>query len=439
MNKNLFVKIIVDSVAFLTTVIGSSYIYSRLIRYDHNSDFELYIIGYIIYIVSLYGSKGYINHRDLVRISDLVASFKGAIVASIVFVAFLFFANMEFSRYLIISFSLFLPIATILGRLIANKVIAESFKYSSTERILIYGAGQKGREFQNLTKKFNTTFTICGFLDDSRGGDDIMGKFSDLSSVVIANNVNRLIVAIGHLSEEDVSKIFQETKNHKLKVSFIPTQTLMKNNHLKFRDFAGITMVANRNNEKNLIYSFTSRILDIVVAISALILSFPLFVGLFIYTRISDGGPIIFTQDRVGLDSKVFKLHKFRSMHIDSNQYERSPDSSEDPRITKLGKWIRKFSLDEIPQFYNVLKGEMSLVGPRPEMPFIVEQYSNFEKQRLSVKPGITGLWQISPGRKHDITDNLEYDLYYIENQSISLDIVLLALTGVFVLKTFTH
>jgi exopolysaccharide biosynthesis polyprenyl glycosylphosphotransferase len=439
MKKNLFVKIFIDSIAFLTSVIGSSYIYSSLIRYEHNSDFELYIFGYIIYIVSLYGSKGYINHRDLVRISDLVASFKGAIVASMIFVAFLFFAKIEFSRYLIISFSLFLPIATVFGRLIANKLIKDSFKYISTERLLIYGAGQKGREFQNLTRKFNAGFTVCGFLDDSKDGGDILGKFSDLSSIVVANNVNRLIVAIGRLSDKDVSKILHETKRHKLKVSFIPTQTLMKNNHLKFRDFAGVTMVANRNSEMNLIYSYTSRALDIAVAISALIVSFPIYVGLFIYMKISDGGPIIFTQDRVGLNSKTFRLYKIRSMYLDSNKYERSPDSSGDPRITKLGKWIRKYSFDEIPQFYNVLMGDMSLVGPRPEMPFIVEQYSNFEKQRLSVKPGITGLWQISPGRKHDITDNLEYDLYYIENQSISLDIVLLALTGVFVLKTFTH
>jgi len=112
-----------------------------------------------------------------------------------------------------------------------------------------------------------------------------------------------------------------------------------------------------------------------------------------------------------------------------------TPDSPFDPRITKIGHYLRRYSLDEMPQFLNVLKGDMSLVGPRPEMKFIVEDYGAVERERLRVKPGLTGLWQISYARQSQIHDNLDYDLYYIEHQSFLLDLVILSLTGVAVLK----
>ena len=146
-------------------------------------------------------------------------------------------------------------------------------------------------------------------------------------------------------------------------------------------------------------------------------------------------GPILFKQKRIGLNGKPFKLYKFRSMHSDSPKYAHCPDSSSDPRITKIGKWLRKTSIDELPQIYNVLKGEMSMVGPRPEMPFIVKSYNRIEKRRLVVKPGLTGLWQVSPHRNTEINHNLEYDFYYIENQSFILDLVILFMTAIFAVR----
>ena len=126
-------------------------------------------------------------------------------------------------------------------------------------------------------------------------------------------------------------------------------------------------------------------------------------------------------------------------MKVDSEKYAHCPENAKDPRITKIGKWVRKLSIDEIPQLINVLKGDMSLVGPRPEMPFIVDTYEPYEKKRLSVMPGITGLWQVSPARNSEIHDNPEYDLLYIEHRDFSLDILILILTIVFVFRSFTH
>jgi lipopolysaccharide/colanic/teichoic acid biosynthesis glycosyltransferase len=131
----------------------------------------------------------------------------------------------------------------------------------------------------------------------------------------------------------------------------------------------------------------------------------------------------------VGKDGKEFLLWKFRSMKVDVPRYEVSPQSSTDCRLTRVGRLIRRLSIDEIPQLVNVVKGEMSLVGPRPEMPFIVDSYDSIEYGRFIVRPGITGLWQISPARAFPIHDNLQYDLHYIQNQNLLFDCAIMLRT----------
>jgi lipopolysaccharide/colanic/teichoic acid biosynthesis glycosyltransferase len=121
---------------------------------------------------------------------------------------------------------------------------------------------------------------------------------------------------------------------------------------------------------------------------------------------------------------------KFRTMHIDECGDAVAPKNENDPRVTRFGRWLRRYSLDELPNFLNVLRGDMSVVGPRPEMPFIVDTYGALDRERLRAKPGVTGLWQISYARQDAIHSNLDYDLYYIENRSLLLDLVIVALTG---------
>lgn len=139
--------------------------------------------------------------------------------------------------------------------------------------------------------------------------------------------------------------------------------------------------------------------------------------------------PMIFIQERVGRNGKKFKMYKFKTMYVSTNPYEQKPNNGNDPKITPIGRILRKTSLDELPQFLNVLKGDMSLVGPRPEMEFIVNDYNEIHRERLKLRPGITGLWQISASRDKPIHENIEYDLYYISNHSILLDFVILIKT----------
>jgi lipopolysaccharide/colanic/teichoic acid biosynthesis glycosyltransferase len=179
--------------------------------------------------------------------------------------------------------------------------------------------------------------------------------------------------------------------------------------------------------------SLVKRYCDVVASLFLLIALFPLFILIAVLIKLDSPGPVFFRHHRVGKNGKHFVLWKFRSMGTGVPKYESSPRSVGDVRLTRIGRLIRRMSLDEIPQLINVLRGEMSLVGPRPEMPFIVAQYHSVECERLVVKPGITGLWQISPARAFPIHENLQYDLHYIRNQNFFLDcaIILRTVTAV--------
>lgn len=179
--------------------------------------------------------------------------------------------------------------------------------------------------------------------------------------------------------------------------------------------------------------STIKRVIDVLGSLLFLAIVSPLFVVIAIAIKLDSPGAVFFRHHRVGKGGKNFVLWKFRSMKTDVPQYETSPRSVTDFRLTRIGRLIRRLSIDEMPQLINVLRGEMSLVGPRPEMPFIVAQYHPVECERLNVKPGITGLWQISPARAFPIHENLQYDLHYVRNQNLVLDcaIILRTITAV--------
>jgi lipopolysaccharide/colanic/teichoic acid biosynthesis glycosyltransferase len=154
-----------------------------------------------------------------------------------------------------------------------------------------------------------------------------------------------------------------------------------------------------------------------------------------VLVKATSRGPVFFRHQRSGQGGKRFVMLKFRSMFVDTPKYGRSPESIQDHRITPVGRFLRRTSLDELPQLLNVLIGDMSLVGPRPEMPYVTETYSPIERRRLSVPQGLTGFWQLSGDRKFIIHEAIEYDLYYIENRGIFLDFAILLHTLFFAMK----
>jgi exopolysaccharide production protein ExoY len=209
-------------------------------------------------------------------------------------------------------------------------------------------------------------------------------------------------------------------------------------------DFAvRIEEFVNDSNTKGYYYQFPKRVIDIIVSLILLIILSPVFLIISIIIKINSSGPVIFRQHRIGFKGKIFTIYKFRSLKVNytngnsklnyqvSTKPEILVNSASDPRITSIGKFIRKTSIDEIPQLLNVLKGEMSLVGPRPLMPYqLLPNYKEFNEARILVKPGITGLWQISKrDQKNNINIMMPYDIDYIKKRSLILDFKILIQT----------
>ena len=171
------------------------------------------------------------------------------------------------------------------------------------------------------------------------------------------------------------------------------------------------------------------RCIDITFASTMLLLSLPFLPIICLGIKLSSPGPVLFNHKRIGRDGQPFTMFKFRTMHVAVDEYAEAPIQSDDPRIIPIGRFLRRTSLDELPQLWNVLRGQMSMVGPRPEMPFIVEDYEPWQRRRLAVTPGITGLWQILGRKDLPLHANLEYDFYYIQNRSVLFDLVILLKT----------
>lgn len=187
------------------------------------------------------------------------------------------------------------------------------------------------------------------------------------------------------------------------------------------------TTVQNQQKKLSAFYARQGKhLLDFVASLLLILIFSPLMILISILIKLSSSGPVFFTHQRVGYKNKLFFIYKFRSLHVDTPSYSEKPESNEDIRITSVGKWIRKTSLDELPQLFNVLRGDMSLVGPRPEMPFLAEKYEDWENQRHLVRPGMTGLWQLSPQRRGSIRDGISVDLEYIANLSLWNDFKIL-------------
>jgi exopolysaccharide biosynthesis polyprenyl glycosylphosphotransferase len=176
-------------------------------------------------------------------------------------------------------------------------------------------------------------------------------------------------------------------------------------------------------------YQVAKRVFDLALTLPVSLVFFLTYPLIALAIRLDSQGPVIFRQERVGQGGRVFILYKYRTMSVETSAYAEAPRQEGDSRVTRVGRVLRKTSIDEVPNLLNVLKGDMSLVGPRPEMPFIVEKYQEWQRKRLEVMPGLTGLWQILGRKDLPLHENLEYDFYYIKNRSLLLDFTILIRT----------
>ena len=322
-----------------------------------------------------------------------------------------------------------------------GKYIARGIKQ---RRILIYGAGETGKRLVKSIRNFpKLNYIPIGFVDDKKRLNtqitanplSVLGGLKDIPAIVKANKIDSLWIAIPRASRRKTLKVMEMCNSLGIPCSFVPSLNDLSLHSVQVDILDGVPLFGKRTLHITLFNRFVKRSFDIVLSIIVLILSAPFF-GLIMWLIKRDTpGPAIFKQKRIGLKGEEFTIYKFRTMVEDTPQYAFNPTSHDDSRITRVGRFLRRLSLDEFPQFWNVLKGDMSIVGPRPEMPFIVETYNDVHRERLNVKPGITGLWQISGDRALPIHDNIDHDLYYIEHQSPLLDLVIVVETVIFAIR----
>jgi exopolysaccharide biosynthesis polyprenyl glycosylphosphotransferase len=263
----------------------------------------------------------------------------------------------------------------------------------------------------------------------------VIGSFNDLEELVRKYGIDEVFVTITSLHTERFAQTIHKCRQLGIDFRFVPNLFDLKIQKLSISGLDGIPLLSIKAPNINPLYLLLKRAFDVFVSSLVMLVFSPVYLLISFLIKRDSPGPIIFKQKRIGIDGKPFKMYKFRTMWVSANPYDWTPATLEDKRITSFGKFLRRTSLDELPQFYNVLRGNMSIVGPRPEMPFIVEQYTELMRDRLAVKPGITGLWQISADRGKQIHDNIEYDLYYIDNCGFLMDLVIIIRTIYFAIR----
>lgn len=302
--------------------------------------------------------------------------------------------------------------------------------------IIIVGSGKLAKETADMLKNVeDIDYQISGFVKEHEktvptiDKNLFIGVIHHLPKLVREKQIQEIIFASEEIYHEDLLSII--VKYEHLGVSFKIVSNLFEviTDQVKLDNVSELPLIELPNAQESFLYNSLKRLIDLLITIPAFILSTPLFLGILAILHFKEEGSAVFTQERVGKKGKTFTLYKFRTMSSSSNPYEEAPFDEKDNRITPIGKWLRKTSLDELPQLLNVLKGDMSLVGPRPEMPFIVEQYQPWQKKRLDVKPGLTGLWQVVGRKKLPLQLNLEYDFYYIKHRSVFFDILIILKT----------
>ncbi|MGV8847678.1 sugar transferase [Tessaracoccus sp.] len=273
-------------------------------------------------------------------------------------------------------------------------------------------------------------------------GLPVLGAFEDVVHVIRSQGIKTVIFAEGSFaSPSEFQRLAWQLEEHRVQMMVVPTMADVSTERLEFSPIAGLPLVNVARPRALRSLRWTKRASDVAASLMLLLLASPILLATAIAVKLEDGGPVVFRQRRVGLRGEEFSCLKFRSMCVDAearvdalqSQNEGSGllfKMTDDPRVTRVGKFIRRFSIDELPQLWNTFQGDMSLVGPRPALPKEVAKYDSDTMRRLQVRPGLTGLWQVSGRSNLSWEDTVRLDLYYVDNWSAVRDLMILAKTA---------
>lgn len=436
------INVILDMILIFVAII-ISYVIRFYVLETHETFIKLAVyIRFCIFLIPIqfiiYSSFSlYSSFRSKHFHKEALLIFNANIILVLVILTLLFiFKIIDISRLVIFIFYIVYTFL-ILGKRYYLKKFLHSIRSKSynLKSVVIIGSGETACKYLSVIKE-NPEFgySYLGYVsnDSSMEGNNL-GKFKDLKRVLKSEKIDEIVCALdikdyNHI--EDVVSVCEQTGT---KISIIPFCYKFIPSKPYIDQIGNIPLVNIRKIPlDNIINSCMKRLVDVFGSIFLIILFSPVMIIASIGIKLSSKGPIIFKQERIGLNKEIFVMYKFRSMVI-NDVSDSSWSTDNDKRKTKFGSFLRKYSLDELPQLFNVIKGDMSLVGPRPEIPHFVR---NFQKEiplymvKHQVKPGMTGLAQINGFRGNtSIKKRIEHDIYYIENWSIVLDIYILFMT----------
>ncbi|QWU15798.1 Undecaprenyl-phosphate glucose phosphotransferase [Paenibacillus sophorae] len=350
-----------------------------------------------------------------------------------------FVREIDISRQYLTIYIGTIMLSTMLYRYVLKKML-KSFREKGFNRqfVLILGAGTLGRRiYDNLAQYPELGYEIIGFLDDYQSWDTldsqrykpILGKLDELPAMLETMLIDEVVLALPLDVHHKFPAIIATCEKAGVRTLIIPDFFDYLPARPYFDNFAGLPMINVRDIPLDMTANrMAKRLFDIIFSLFAIVVMGPIMLIVALGVKLTSPGPVIFRQERVGLNRRTFMMYKFRSMKMQRDNEEDTGWSTEhDPRRTRFGSFIRKTSLDELPQFFNVLMGHMSVVGPRPERPYYVEQFKGEIPKYMvkhHVRPGITG-WAQSNGLRGDtsIEDRIKHDIFYIENWSLLFDI----------------
>jgi exopolysaccharide biosynthesis polyprenyl glycosylphosphotransferase len=412
----------------------------------------LYLISPLIWVALLLLFSVYDGRRNLQVFDEITSLTLGSLLAMVSIAGILYLSYRDVSRLLFLVFVLLAYTGLLFWRLAYRIAFRLGNGRSVQQRlVLIVGAGTVGLELMSkIVENPYLGLKLAGFLDDDPDKlterDNILGTLANARRIIIDYEVHDVVIALPSYAYERVSNLVAELHDLPVKVWVIPDYFHLALHKAVVEEFAGIPMFDLRAPALNDFQRLVKRAFDLFVAVlfSPFIL---IMMGMIaIAIRLEGPGPILLRQQRVGENGRLFGMFKFRTMVPNAEKLRHLVEhfdeegnfihkSSHDPRVTRVGRFLRKTSLDEWPQFLNILRGEMSLVGPRPELPYLVEQYEPWQRTRFAVPQGLTGWWQVNGRSDKPMHLHTEDDLYYVKNYSLMLDIQILLRTVDVVLR----
>jgi len=399
-------------------------------------------------VCSVYGN--YRTRTLSLELSRLVRS--GALVAGGLGALAFFSKQQEVSRLFVALYAVLAVALLMLNRLVVRGVARSARRHGrNTRRFAVMGGGAPALEIiKNMARHQEWGIEFAGFVHDCvstppPGVGPVLGSVDSLRRVFEQQVIDELVIAAPSVGAETIQKALLACEEMGISARICMDFPMLRISRVALDDLGGIPSVAFSPVPSDALALLAKRAFDIAVSAVALLCLAPLLAIAAVAIRLDSPGPALFRQRRVGRNGRTFQVLKFRSMYLDAEQKlqllrTRNEMSGpvfklkDDPRVTRVGRFIRKTSMDELPQFWNVLRGDMSVVGPRPPLPSEVEQYEPWQRRRLSVRPGITCTWQVSGRNDVDFDRWMELDLKYIDNWSLWCDfaIVLKTIPAVF-------